>query len=75
MNPAEGAFAGGVTADALRWGWRYAATTPRVGQMIDMAVRNGVTTKIAAPLIARAIAQAAGLFKPAEEPDQKLSPN
>jgi hypothetical protein len=74
MNPAEGAFAGGVTADALRWGWRYAATTPRVGQMIDMAVRNGVTTKIAAPLIARAIAQAAGLFKPAEQEPAETKP-
>lgn len=71
MDVRGGAAAGAVTADALRWGWRYAATTPRVGQMVDMAVRNQVGTKVAAPLIARAIAQAAGLFKP----DQKQEEN
>jgi hypothetical protein len=68
-DPYTASLAGGVTADALRRAWRYAATTPKVGQMIDMAVRSQVAPKIAAPLIARVLAQAAGLYKPGQEPE------
>lgn len=74
MNPYLGSLYGAMGSDALRWTWRYAATTPKVGQMIDMAVRNGVSTKVAAPLISRVIAQTAGLYKPNQQPNEEPTP-
>jgi hypothetical protein len=49
-----GAYAG---AQAERWMLQQAATNPRIGQLVDYAVRNNVTPKVAAGLISSAIIQ------------------
>lgn len=54
----EGALLGGMAgAHAERWILQRAATSPRIGQLLDYAIRNDVTPKVAAPLIASAIMQ------------------
>lgn len=54
----EGALAGAYAgAKAERWMLQMAATNPRVSQMLDYAVRNNVTPKVAAGLISSAIVQ------------------
>lgn len=54
----EGAVAGSYAgAQAERWMLQQAATNPRIGQLIDYAVRNNVTPKVAAGLISSAIIQ------------------
>lgn len=54
----EGALAGAYAgAKAERWMLQMAATNPRVGQLVDYAVRNNVTPKVAAGLISSAIVQ------------------
>ena len=49
-----GAYAG---AKAERWLLQMAATSPRVGKLLDYAVRNNVTPKTAAALISSAMIQ------------------
>jgi hypothetical protein len=52
----EGATAGAIVgAGAERTMLRYVATSPRAGQLFDYAVRNNVTPKIAAGLVATEI--------------------
>jgi hypothetical protein len=54
----EGALAGAYAgAKAERWMLQMAATSPRVGKMLDYAVRNNVTPKVAAGLISSAMIQ------------------
>jgi hypothetical protein len=54
----EGAVAGSYAgAKAERWVLQQAATNPRIGQLVDYAVRNNVTPKVAAGLISSAIIQ------------------
>lgn len=54
----EGALAGSYAgAQAERWMLQQAATNPRIGQLVDYAVRNNVTPKVAAGLISSAIIQ------------------
>jgi hypothetical protein len=56
-NPWHGAAAGALTADGLRYVLRTAATSPRIGNMVEYAARNGLKPQHYAPLIARAIAE------------------
>jgi hypothetical protein len=52
----EGSLAGAYAgAKAERWMLQMAATNPRVGQLLDYAVRNNVTPKVAAGLISAEI--------------------
>jgi hypothetical protein len=52
----EGSLAGAYAgAKAERWILQQAATTPRLSQMLDYAVRNNVTPKVAAGLISSEI--------------------
>jgi hypothetical protein len=54
----EGAVAGAYAgARAERWMLQMAATSPRVGKLLDYAVRNNVTPKVAAGLISSAMIQ------------------
>lgn len=54
----EGAVAGAYAgAKAERWMLQMAATSPRVGKLLDYAVRNNVTPKTAAALISSAMIQ------------------
>jgi hypothetical protein len=54
----EGAVAGSYAgAKAERWLLQQAATNPRIGHLVDYAVRNNVTPKVAAGLISSAIIQ------------------
>lgn len=54
----EGALAGSYAgAKAERWMLQMAATSPRVGKLLDYAVRNNVTPKVAAGLISSAMIQ------------------
>jgi hypothetical protein len=52
-----GAWAGGMTAAAMRLILRDAATNPRIGNMVTWAAKNGLSPQHYAPLIARAIAE------------------
>jgi hypothetical protein len=51
-HPFEGALAGAAVEDATRYVLRQAAIDPRVGMLVDRAVRHQVNPKIFAPLIA-----------------------
>lgn len=54
----EGALAGAYAgAKAERWMLQMAATSPRIGKLLDYAVRNGVSPKTAAAGISAAIIQ------------------
>lgn len=53
--PIEGALAGAGAEDAVRYVFRQAAINPRIGILIDRAVRHNVDPKIFAPLIAASI--------------------
>lgn len=53
----EGMVAGATTAEGIRMVLRYASTSPRVGNMVEYAVRNGLNPQHYAPLIARTIAE------------------
>ncbi len=54
----EGAVVGSAAgAKAERWLLQQAATNPHIGQLVDYAVRNNVTPKVAAGLISSAIIQ------------------
>jgi hypothetical protein len=54
----EGSLAGAYAgAKAERWMLQMAATSPRVGKLLDYAVRNNVTPKTAAALISSAMIQ------------------
>jgi hypothetical protein len=58
MGGYEGSLAGAYAgAKAERWMLQMAATSPRVGQLLDYAVRNNVTPKVAAGLISSAMIQ------------------
>jgi hypothetical protein len=57
-------LAGAMAGEGARYVLRYAATNPRVGNMVEYAVRNGISPKVYAPLIARAIAE------PFQQPQQ-----
>jgi hypothetical protein len=59
-----GLGAGATAAMGIRMVLRDASTNPRIGNMIESAVRNGISPKIYAPLIARVIAQQAGVMTP-----------
>ena len=50
-----GMAAGGLAGQGMRRVLNMAATNPRVGTLVDYAVRNGVSPKVYAPLITRAI--------------------
>ena len=55
-----GGYEGGITGaiagnQAERIMLRYIATSPRAGQLFDYAVRNNVTPKVAAGLVAAEI--------------------
>lgn len=65
---AAGAYAG---AKAERWMLQMAATNPRVGQLLDYAVRNNVTPKVAAGLISAAIMQENQSQQPEKKEDQQ----
>jgi hypothetical protein len=57
---ATGAAAGvgvGAATFAAKQVMRYAAVSPRIGNMVDFAVRNGLSPEHYAPLIARSIAE------------------
>jgi hypothetical protein len=54
----EGALVGATAGvKAERWMLQMAATSPRVGKLLDYAVRNNVTPKVAAGLISSAMIQ------------------
>lgn len=54
----EGALAGAYAgAKAERWMLQMAATNPRVSHLLDYAVRNNITPKVAAGLISSALVQ------------------
>jgi hypothetical protein len=58
MGGFEGAVAGSYAgAKAERWLLQQAATNPHIGTLVDYAVRNNVTPKLAAGLISSAIIQ------------------
>lgn len=57
----QGALAGAGAASAARIVFRYAVTSPEIGNMIDFAARNAVGREHYAPILARMVAQAAGL--------------
>ena len=61
-----GTLSGALLDNGVRLVLRDAATNPRIGKLLDFAVRNGVSPKIYAPLIARAITVPLQ-DKPAEE--------
>jgi hypothetical protein len=63
-----GAYAG---AKAERWMLQMAATSPRVGKLLDYAVRNNVTPKVAAAGISAAMIQESQPEKPATPPPEK----
>jgi hypothetical protein len=56
-HPWAGAAIGAGAEDATRFVMRQAAINPRVGMMLDRAVRHNVNPKIFAPLVAAAIQQ------------------
>jgi hypothetical protein len=60
-----GAVAGASAEDATRWVLRQAAINPRIGTLVDRAVRHQVSPKIFAPLISAALTN-----DPQEEPQQ-----
>jgi hypothetical protein len=62
-----GAAGGGAAAEGIRMVLKYAATNPRIGNMLEYAVRNGLSPQHFAPLIARAIAEP---FQTQEQPEQ-----
>lgn len=65
----EGAVAGSYAgAQAERWLLQQAATNPHIGQLVDYAVRNNVTPKVAAGLISSAIIQD---NQPPQQEDEK----
>jgi hypothetical protein len=51
----QGALAGSVAEDSVRFVLRQAAINPRIGMLLDRAVRHNVNPKIFAPLIAATI--------------------
>lgn len=61
----EGAVTGAAAARAVL---HIAATNPKVGNMVDYAVRNGISVQRAAPLIARTIAAA---FEKPQQPEDE----
>jgi hypothetical protein len=68
----EGAAAGAlVGSQAERAVLRYVATNPRVGQLFDYAVRNDVTPKVAAGLIAAEIQREHAEPEQTEEKEDK----
>lgn len=54
VSPYWGALGGAI---GTRYVLRMAATSPRVGNMVEYAVRNGLSAQHYAPLIARALAE------------------
>jgi hypothetical protein len=72
----EGAVAGSYAgAKAERWMLQMAATSPRVGKLLDYAVRNNVTPKVAAAGISAAMIQESQPDQPATTtPSEKKKP-
>jgi hypothetical protein len=71
------AGAGGATylgVEGTRLFLRFAATNPMVGNMLKTAVEHGISPKIYAPLIARTIAESAGVNKPTQKPEEEEQP-
>lgn len=67
---AQGAAVGAGTGAAIagiRMVLEHAATSPRIGQMVEYAAKNGINPQIYAPLIARTILEP---FQRQEEPEQ-----
>lgn len=52
MGTMRGAEAGVATEAVMRKLYNYAATSPRIGSLLDYAVKNGVSPKVYVPLIA-----------------------
>lgn len=71
LSPWQGAVGGAAASDGLRWILRTAAISPRIGNMLESAIRNEVSTKIAAPLIARTIAQMKGAMEPPQQEEEQ----
>lgn len=68
----EGSLAGAYAgAKAERWMLQMAATSPRVGKLLDYAVRNNVTPKVAAGLISSAMIQENQPKQEKKKEDQK----
>jgi len=63
----EGMAAGAAAGEGMRAILRSAATSPRIGNMVNYAVRNGISPQIYSPLIARAIVEP---FEEQKKPDQ-----
>lgn len=59
-----GGAAGGLLSDGARNVMRKMVTSPRVGQLMDYAVRNNVTPKLAAQIVAAEIRQEQGQEQP-----------
>jgi hypothetical protein len=64
----EGMITGATAAEGMRLILRTAATSPRIGAMVEHAARNGVDAQIYAPLIARMIAEP---FQSQQQPDDE----
>jgi hypothetical protein len=64
----EGALGGALTADGMRSVMRYAATNPRIGNMVEFAATHKVDPNVYGPAIASAIAAARGGGQQQEQP-------
>ncbi len=73
MEGYAGAAAGMTAAMTARAVFKYAAHSPQIGNALDFAVRNAVGKEHYAPIIARMIAQAAGLTEPPEQADNSAT--
>lgn len=63
----EGMAAGAMAGSTARYIMHDAMVNPRIGKLVDYAVRNGVSPSVYAPLIARSIAVPAQQTEPQPE--------